>query len=375
MSRREEEPEYEYFSWLAPTKRRAEGVQEDIRREIRLLEDHIANLQVDGNLTCNMNDGRRTVVEYLELGANTSFQETSDMEKEQMRRELRAAVEKAERLETEMRTIRGLLLDEVADRKYERAYMLKRIDELQVSEARIHEVLIQLNFSDDSSNESEPEVQEFTESSWNPYWENHERAEERSEEAGTSSRLSGAAASSSNYETTMCDGGAEYSTTVPPPASMSDGSTDGQAEKCSICLCEFVAQEVGTPEACKHIFCAGCLQEWLKNANTCPIDRQVCDTILVRRCQGGEVRRIHVEPPRQQEEDDVIDYIMRCEVCGDTDHSYELIYCYSCGQGYHLECLSLPLDTAPLGEWFCRDCCLSSSPYVESEEEEPSLDS
>jgi hypothetical protein len=110
---------------------------------------------------------------------------------------------------------------------------------------------------------------ELTESSWNPYWESHERAEERSESVGTSS------------------------TTVSPAASVSDGSTDGQSEMCPICLCGFVTQDVGTPEGC---FCADCLQEWLKTTNTCPIDRQVCDIILVRHSPGGEViRRILVE--------------------------------------------------------------------------------
>jgi hypothetical protein len=59
-----------------------------------------------------------------------------------------------------------------------------------------------------------------------------------------------------------------------------------------------------------------------------------------------------VQPPTQQEEDDVIDYIMRCEVCGDSNLFYELIYCYSCGQVYHLECLYPPLDNVTLGEWY-----------------------
>jgi hypothetical protein len=394
MFRRREEPGYEYFSWLArPQRRRAEGVQENLRREIRLLEDHIANLQVDPNHTYNMNARRQTEVENLELGANTSFHETSDVEKEQIRRELRAAVEKIERLQTELQTFRNFLIDETGDREHERTYMLRRIDQLQNREARIHEVLTQQNLSDDSSNEAEPEGhddesdttdegdtaehasryrntrREVAESSCNPYCESQGTAEERSEEVGTrtSSWLAGAAARSDNYETTMCDGGAAYSTAVPPPASMSDGSTDGQAGKCPICLCEFVTQEVGTPEACKHTFCADCLQEWLKNTNTCPIDRQVCDIILVRRCQGGEVRRVRVEPPRQQEEDDNdnIDYISHCAVCGDTDRFSELIYCHRCGQGYHMECLY-----PPRGEWFCRECSLPSLADGESEEEE-----
>jgi hypothetical protein len=45
----------------------------------------------------------------------------------------------------------------------------------------------------------------------------------------------------------------------PAAASMSEGSTDGQSEKCPICLCGFVTQEVGTAEACNHSFCVVCL--------------------------------------------------------------------------------------------------------------------
>jgi len=42
---------------------------------------------------------------------------------------------------------------------------------------------------------------------------------------------------------------------------MSD-SSDGQSEKCPICLRNFTTQEIGTPEACDHSFCVECLQEW-----------------------------------------------------------------------------------------------------------------
>jgi hypothetical protein len=55
----------------------------------------------------------------------------------------------------------------------------------------------------------------------------------------------------------VCDGAAasaEY---------MSD-SSDGQSEKCPICLLSFTVQEIGTPEACDHSFCVDCLQEWSK---------------------------------------------------------------------------------------------------------------
>jgi PHD and RING finger domain-containing protein 1 len=46
-------------------------------------------------------------------------------------------------------------------------------------------------------------------------------------------------------------------------AYMSD-SSDGQSEKCPICLLSFTTQEIGTPEACDHNFCVDCLVEWAK---------------------------------------------------------------------------------------------------------------
>jgi hypothetical protein len=74
----------------------------------------------------------------------------------------------------------------------------------------------------------------LTESSWNPNCGSLERAEARLEEAGRSSCLPGFAATGGNYESMICDGEAASSATVPPAASMSDGSTDGQSEKCPI---------------------------------------------------------------------------------------------------------------------------------------------
>jgi len=47
-----------------------------------------------------------------------------------------------------------------------------------------------------------------------------------------------------------------------PPANYMSDSSDGQSEKCPICLRNFTTQEVGTPEACDHSFCVDCLQEW-----------------------------------------------------------------------------------------------------------------
>jgi hypothetical protein len=289
------------------------------------------------------------------------MQATSNVKKEQMRREIRALLDKAE-------TRRKLMEDQEAEREYERACMWKRIYELEDREAQLFAALFEPNLGDDGPNEAEPEGLddehdiadegditeratwysstglELTASSRNTCWESLERAEKRSEEVGASSWLPG------SY------GGAASSTPVPPAASMWNGSSDGQSERCPLCFCEFVTQEVGTPEVCKHSFCADCLQRWSKNSNTCPLDRQVYNEISVRRRLGGEVvRRTLVEPPRQLEEDDTVDYVTRCEVC---DPVHTLLHCDTCrcGQGCHLECLSLPLDPSPLEEWFCSDC-------------------
>lgn len=53
----------------------------------------------------------------------------------------------------------------------------------------------------------------------------------------------------------------------------------------------------------------------LQNVNTCPVDRRMFTVILVRRClEGRVIRRIPVEPPRRQEEDEVQEDPTYCEV-------------------------------------------------------------
>lgn len=93
------------------------------------------------------------------------------------------------------------------------------------------------------------------------------------------------AAKSGSYESTVCEGGAASSTATPPTVS----STDEEAECCPICFFELATQKVGTPEACNHSFCVDCLHKWVKKANTCPIDRQVCGIILVRHRLGEKL--------------------------------------------------------------------------------------
>jgi hypothetical protein len=165
--------------------------------------------------------------------------------------ELISADLKADRLEKELQTLQKLMENAAADREYERACMMKRIQQLEEREERLRAVLTV----------DDPAEEEYIASS--------------------------GAVTSGNNVTVNCDDGAASSTTVPPAASMSDASTDRELKKCPICLCGFITQEVGTPKLCNRSFCADCLQGWLKNTNSFPGDRRECDTILVRRSLGG----------------------------------------------------------------------------------------
>jgi len=82
------------------------------------------------------------------------------------------------------------------------------------------------------------------------------------------------------------------STDKPSSSSLTNAnsdSSDDQSEKCPICLLPFRKQQVGTPSACDHCFCLECLLEWSKNINTCPVDRILFTTIVVRNHFDGEV--------------------------------------------------------------------------------------
>jgi PHD and RING finger domain-containing protein 1 len=68
-------------------------------------------------------------------------------------------------------------------------------------------------------------------------------------------------------------------------------NSDGESEKCPICLLPFRNQEVANPASCEHCFCLDCIMEWSKNVNTCPVDRQSFSVINVRTKIGGKVNQ------------------------------------------------------------------------------------
>ncbi|KAA8590471.1 hypothetical protein FQN60_014405 [Etheostoma spectabile] len=137
-------------------------------------------------------------------------------------------------------------------------------------------------------------------------------------------------------------------------------SSDEDTEKCPICLNSFSSQPVATPENCKHYFCLDCILAWAKNANSCPVDRIAFNSIYLRKCYGGKVKKmITVQKPVKEDQEETVNLDLEqtsCEVCGGTDREDRLLLCDGCDAGYHMECLTPPLDSVPVEEWFCPEC-------------------
>ncbi|KAM4720683.1 PHD and RING finger domain-containing protein 1 [Rhinophrynus dorsalis] len=143
--------------------------------------------------------------------------------------------------------------------------------------------------------------------------------------------------------------------------------SDEERENCPICLNGFRDQVVGTPENCNHYFCLDCIVEWSKNANSCPVDRITFSCIHIRAHFGGEIlKKVPVQnkaTEAAEEEDDVTN----CEVCGRSDREDRLLLCDGCDAGYHMECLTPPLNAVPVDEWFCPECAGANQPEEDAD--------
>lgn len=104
-------------------------------------------------------------------------------------------------------------------------------------------------------------------------------------------RDSDAESDSSDWTTDRSPPGKDNVATNKTNSGFASDSSEGNSDKCSICLMRFTNQEIGTPEICEHIFCLDCITEWSKNVNTCPVDRLTFNSIIVRTCIGGRVLR------------------------------------------------------------------------------------
>ncbi|CAG9788002.1 unnamed protein product [Diatraea saccharalis] len=144
-----------------------------------------------------------------------------------------------------------------------------------------------------------------------------------------------------------------------PPSGFASDSSEGNSDKCSICLMRFTEQEIGTPQSCEHIFCLDCIMEWAKNVNTCPVDRIRFESIIVKACAGGRVLR--TEPVKVVQRRPSVDMLVVedptvCEICGNTDNEASMLLCDGCDLGFHMQCLTPPLNEIPVDQWFCPNC-------------------
>lgn len=92
-----------------------------------------------------------------------------------------------------------------------------------------------------------------------------------------------------DHSTPVADSQTAATGSAKPASGFASDSSEGNSDKCSICLMRFTDQQVGTPQTCEHIFCLDCITEWSRNVNTCPVDRMMFDCIVVRACAGGRV--------------------------------------------------------------------------------------
>lgn len=51
-----------------------------------------------------------------------------------------------------------------------------------------------------------------------------------------------------------------------------------------------------------------------------------------------------------------MDDLTFCEVCHQSNREDRMLLCDGCDCGYHLECLTPPLNEVPIEEWFCPEC-------------------
>uniref|UniRef100_A0A3Q2CP46 PHD and ring finger domains 1 n=1 Tax=Cyprinodon variegatus TaxID=28743 RepID=A0A3Q2CP46_CYPVA len=131
---------------------------------------------------------------------------------------------------------------------------------------------------------------------------------------------------------------------------------NSESEKCYICLSPFEKQTVGSLDKCPHFFCFECIHQWSQTANTCPVDRISFSYILQRKCPEGDIQKKVAKPLKDDETEEDWRSVVICEECGRSGRRDRLLVCRHCDSGYHMDCLTPPLNSAPEGDWACPDC-------------------
>ncbi|XP_073981082.1 uncharacterized protein isoform X4 [Rhodnius prolixus] len=151
------------------------------------------------------------------------------------------------------------------------------------------------------------------------------------------------------------------STNHPEVRDGGDSSNSEDGERCIICF-KSLRPPMARPSNCSHNFHSECLIAWSKTSNTCPFDRVKYTEILVANALGELLDRhsVTTPPPQnhnaEEEEPQLVEGETLCEICLNHDREHEMLLCDRCDAGYHLDCLSPPLDSVPSGTWYCPLC-------------------
>ena len=54
--------------------------------------------------------------------------------------------------------------------------------------------------------------------------------------------------------------------------------------------------------------------------------------------------------------------------CGMIERPNMMLFCYTCDDGYHMDCLNPPLENMPTGNWFCHQCNVIPAPPPQFEQ-------
>ena len=49
---------------------------------------------------------------------------------------------------------------------------------------------------------------------------------------------------------------------------------------------------------------------------------------------------------------------LACIECGRSDDEENMLLCDGCDKPYHTACLDKPLESVPVGDWYCDDCVM-----------------
>ncbi|PTQ31301.1 hypothetical protein MARPO_0113s0035, partial [Marchantia polymorpha] len=47
---------------------------------------------------------------------------------------------------------------------------------------------------------------------------------------------------------------------------------------------------------------------------------------------------------------------LRCMLCGSAGQAARMLVCDRCSRGWHMSCLTPPIDVIPAGRWVCPRC-------------------